>query len=275
MNELDKNKDLEIQLLLEAIEKKYGYDFRDYSLVHVRRRVDAILRDYKYESVLQLVHDVIYKPNFFFELIKYFSVNVTEMFRDPNFYKAVREEVIPVLKTYPFIKMWHAGCATGEEVYSMAILLKEEGLYDRTQIYATDFNALVVKKAEEGIYPLEKIKEYTENYHRAGGKKPFSDYFQSKYNAVKLNSDLKKNIVFATHNLATDSGFGEMHVIFCRNVLIYFNIELQNKVLNLFNDSLIYKGFFCLGNKETLQFSSQEEYYTKFNEKQRIYRKEK
>jgi chemotaxis protein methyltransferase CheR len=178
------------------------------------------------------------------------------MFRDPHFFVAVREEVVPILKTYPFIKIWHAGCSTGEEVYSIAILLKEEGLLDRCTIYATDFNQVALKKAAEAIYPLEKVKSYYDNYNKAKGKGSLSDYFTVHYDVAMLDKSLKKNVVFSDHNLVTDGVFGEMNIIFCRNVLIYFNRELQNRVYTLFYESLLPGGLLCLGSKETLAFSS-------------------
>ncbi len=172
------------------------------------------------------------------------------MFRDPSFYVAVRKEIIPILKTYPYIKIWHAGCATGQEVYSMAILLKEEGLYDRSQIYATDFNQIALQKAKDGIYPIDKIKEYTYNYQKSGGKESFSNYYTAKYESVIIDKSLKKNIVFADHNLVTDGVFAEVNIVICRNVLIYFNKDLQDRVLKLFEDSLVPGGFYALDQKK-------------------------
>lgn len=265
--------DIEIHMMIEAIERKYGYGFKDYSFVHIKRRVQNALKAFEISNVSALTHKLIYDDCFFFELLQFFSVNVTEMYRDPEFYKAIRKEVVPILKTYPFIKIWHAGCATGEEVYSMAILLKEEGLYDRAQIYATDFNKVVLEKAENGIYPVELLKNYTENYHAAGGKKPFSDYFKARYDAVIFDKSLKKNIVFAAHNLVTDSGFGDMNIIICRNVMIYFNKNLQTKVVNLFTDSLVHKGFLCLGSKESLEYSPGFVNFNTVHKEQKIYTK--
>jgi chemotaxis protein methyltransferase CheR len=195
------------------------------------------------------------------------------MFRDKAFYKSLRENVIPILKTYPFIKIWHAGCSTGQEAYSMAIMLQEEGLYDRTTIYATDFNQQALNHAKEGIYSTALIKEYTTNYQLSGGKESFSNYYTSNYDSVIMNQSLKKNIVWANHNLVTDSVFAEANLILCRNVLIYFDKELQNKVQTLFYNSLISGGILCLGSKESLRFSDVYENYIDCDSKQRIFKK--
>jgi chemotaxis protein methyltransferase CheR len=195
------------------------------------------------------------------------------MFRDPLFYKEIREEVVPYLLTYPFIKLWHAGCSAGQEVYSTAILLKEEGLLPRVQIYATDFNEMILDKAKEGIYPVGNIKSYTENYQKAGGKSSFADYYTAQYDFVLIKQSLKERILFSFHNLVTDGIFGEMNVIFCRNVLIYFNKELQNKVLKLFYDSLVPGGFLCLCTKESLKFSEVEASFEMISPVEKIYRK--
>jgi chemotaxis protein methyltransferase CheR len=264
--EQDNNQELEIQLLLEAIYLKYGYDFRNYSKAHLKRRILGRLSRSKCSSISEMQHQLIYDVNFFQQLIRDLSINVTAMFRDPAFYKAIREEVVPLLKTYPYIKIWHAGCSTGEEVYSMAILLKEEGLLDRSIIYATDFNQIVLKQASDAIYPLDKIKEYTENYFKANGKASFSDYFTVEYGSALINKNLKKNIVFSDHNLVNDGVFAEVNMIFCRNVLIYFDRELQNKVFKLFYESLIPGGILCLGTKETLFYSDNKKDYKQLHD---------
>jgi chemotaxis protein methyltransferase CheR len=225
------------------------------------------------KDLFQMKELILKDEEFAAKLLQDLSITVTEMFRDPLFYKAIREKIVPVLKTYPFIKVWHAGCATGEEAYSMAILLEEEGLYERTTIYATDFNQQALNKAKEGIFPNELIKEYTINYQLAGGKEPFSDYYTSSYDHVIMNKSLKKNIVFSNHNLVTDSVFAEVHLILCRNVLIYFERDLQNKVQKLFYDSLINGGILCLGSKEGLRFTNVYERYVELDKKQRIYKK--
>lgn len=267
------NEDIEIRLLLDAIFLKYGYDFRGYSDAHMKRRILRRMGTQGIKSITDMQYRVLYDKEFFDSLLTDFSVNVTEMFRDPHFYKAFRTEVVPILKTYPFIKIWHAGCSTGEEVYSMAILLKEEGLYDRTQIYATDFNEIVLQKAKEGIYSIDAIKEYTYNYQKAGGKASFSDYYRAKYDSVILDHNLKEKIIFAGHNLVTDGVFGEMNVIFCRNVLIYFNRDLQSRVIKLFLDSLVNGCFLCLGSKESVKFTSSALYFETFIEEEKIYRR--
>jgi chemotaxis protein methyltransferase CheR len=267
------NEDIEINLLVEGLFLKYGYDFRNYSKAHIKRRVLRRLSISGLASISEMLYKALYDRSFFEILLLDFSINVTEMFRDPNFYRALRREVIPILKTYPFVKIWHAGCATGEEVYSMAILLKEEGLYDRCQIYATDFNEVVLEKAKEGIYPIESIKEYTYNYQQAGGTTSFSDYYMAKYNSVIVDPSLKEKIIFADHNLVTDGIFGEMNIILCRNVLIYFNKELQNRVISLFHESLCHGGILCLGSKESLRFSSCEEKFKAIDLKQRVFQK--
>jgi chemotaxis protein methyltransferase CheR len=201
------------------------------------------------------------------------SINVTAMFRDPGFYRVFRNQVVPTLRTYPFIRVWHAGCATGEEVYSMAILLEEEGLYERSRIYATDINEVVLQKAKSGIFPIERMQEYTENYIAAGGKRSFSDYYIAKYDGALFNPSLTKNVVFSQHNLVTDRSFSEFNVILCRNVLIYFDKTLQARVLTLFYDSLAMFGVLALGSKESLRFSPYEECYEQINDREKIYRK--
>lgn len=265
--------DIEIHLLLEAVYQRYGYDFRHYAPASMKRRVRQLLLKSGCTSILEMIQYVLYNELFFPLLIQAFSITVTEMFRDPAVYLAIRKEVVPFLKTYPFIKVWHAGCATGEEAYSLAILLHEEGLYQRATIYATDLNDAALKIAKEGIYPVEQIRQSTSNYQQAGGTGSFAEYYYAQYNSAIMDKSLKKNIVFANHNLATGSIFGEMHLIFCRNVLIYFDVALQNRVLTLLRDSLIHGGFLCLGIKENLRFSGVAENFTTVGNKERIYRR--
>lgn len=265
--------DLEISLLLEAIYRKHGYDFREYSKAHIRRRIMNRMAVSGLEDVSQMQSKVLNDETFASELLQDLSITVTEMFRDPVFYRALREKVIPILKTYPFIKIWHAGCASGEEAYSMAILLQEEGLYDRTTIYATDFNQMALNRAKDGTFSNKMIKEYTSNYQLSGGKESFSSYYISNYDNVIMNQSLKKNIVWANHNLVTDSVFAEVHLILCRNVLIYFDINLQNKVQTLFYNSLINGGVLCLGSKESLRFTDLHQQYSELDTKQRIFKK--
>jgi chemotaxis protein methyltransferase CheR len=271
-----KNKDsseFEIPLLLEAVYQKYGYDFRQYSQAHIRRRVKNRMAMSALEDISQLqskiLNDEIFAANFLQDL----SITVTEMFRDPDFYKSLRENVIPILKTFPFIKIWHAGCSTGEEAYSMAIIMQEEGLYDRTTIYATDFNQQALNQAKEGIFSTARIKEYTANYQLSGGIESFANYYMSNYDNVIMNQSLKKNIVWANHNLVTDSVFAEVHLVLCRNVLIYFDKYLQNKVQHIFYNSLINGGILCLGSKESIQFTDLHDKYTELDKKQRIFKK--
>ena len=225
------------------------------------------------ETISALTHRVLYDEAFFHQFLQDLSINTTEMFRDPLFFKELRSQVIPVLKTYPFNKIWHAGCSSGEEVYSMAILLLEEGHYDRTQIYATDFNPNILEKAREAIYPVGNMKEYTRNYIRAGGRSDFADYYNARYESAIIKKSLKQNIVFSDHNLVTDSVFGEMNLIMCRNTLIYFNKELQDRVIKLFYDSLTPGGFLCLGSKESLTFSAHAKLFEPFNAQLKIFRK--
>ncbi len=265
--------ELEISLLLEAIFQKYGYDFRQYSEAHIRRRVMNRMAMSGLSDISQMQSKVINDESFASELLQDLSITVTEMFRDPDFYRSLRENVLPLLKTYPFIKIWHAGCATGQEAYSMAIIMQEEGLYERTTLYATDFNPQALKRAKEGIFPNSLMKEYTSNYQSAGGKESFSSYYISDHDNVIMNQSLKKNIVWANHNLVTDSVFAEVHLILCRNVLIYFDKNLQNKVQKLFYNSLINGGILCLGSKESLRFTDLHEEYTELDKKQRIFKK--
>jgi chemotaxis protein methyltransferase CheR len=252
----------EVQSLLDSILREYGYDFKDYSDSHLHRRITNSMSRFGIDSVPELQSRLLLDAGLFHRFLLELSVNVTEMFRDPGFFAAIREIVVPLLKTYPFLKIWHAGCSTGEEVYSMAILLKEEELLDRCIIYATDFNQIVLKKAADAIYPVDKIREYTANYNKSGGKASFSDYFIVDYGAAKLNQELRKNIVFSDHNLVTDGIFGEMHMIICRNVLIYFNQKLQAKVLRLFYSSLVDGGLLGIGTKESLLFSDVRSEFT-------------
>ena len=265
--------ELETSSLLEAVYQKYGYDFRQYSEAHIMRRIRNRMAMSGLEDISQMKSKILNDEIFASKLIQDLSITVTEMFRDPGFYKSLRENVIPILKTYPFIKIWHAGCATGEEAYSMSIIMQEEGLYDRTTIYATDFNQLALNKAKEGIFSNEMIKGYTTNYQLAEGKESFSNYYTSNYDNVIMNKSLKKNIVWANHNLVTDSVFAEVHLILCRNVLIYFDRDLQNKVQTLFYNSLINGGILCLGSKESLRFTDVYDKYIELDNKQRIFKK--
>ena len=264
---------LEIELLLEAVYRHYGFDFRSYAYASIRRRLWKRVEGEGLTSISELQARILHDTDAMERLLLDLSVNVTAMFRDPSFYKEFRERVIPMLRTYPFIRIWHAGCSTGEEVYSMAILLEEEGLYDRARLYATDINDVVLLRARQGIFPLDRMQEYTENYLRAGGKKSFSEYYTAKYDGALFNSSLTRNVVFSQHNLVTDRSFSEFHVIFCRNVLIYFDKGLQNRVHSLFYDSLVMLGILALGSKETLKFSQYEPCYEKLSPTEKLYRK--
>jgi len=268
-----KTQQIEIQLLLEAMHLKYGFNFSGYSKDMLTRRIENKLSGSKLKSISEMIPKVLYEPDYFSSLIYDISITVTEMFRDPSVYLNLRQKVLPVLKTYPYINIWHAGCATGEEVYSMAIILKEEGLYDKAQIYATDINDVALKKAKEGIYPVSEISKYTRNYQKAGGARSFADYYHAKYDCAKIDKSLKKNITFANHNLVTDGVFAETHLILCRNVFIYFDKTLQEQVLRLFNNSLCRGGFLCLGNSESISFSEAEKDFVKFIKKEKIYQK--
>lgn len=264
---------IEVNVLLQAVYDRYGYDFRNYARASIERRARLFARRNGYEYISELVPKILRNEILFEQLIKEFSITVTELFRDPLSYKELKEKVFPILKTYPFIKIWHAGCATGEEVYSTAILLKEEGLYDKATIYATDFNDEALEFARHGIYPLENMKTVTSNYMQAGGSDVLSNHYYAKHNSVIFNKSLIKNVMFANHNLAIDSVFGEMNLIMCKNVLIYFNKTLQNKVLNMFFESLIHGGFLCLGNKESIMFSEVQDKFEVIDIKEKIYKK--
>ena len=264
---------IELELLLQAVFKKYGYDFRNYAKAHAKRRVRHRLAMSGLKSISELQDLVLHNRDFFKTFLMDLSINVTEMFRDPGFYKALRTEVVPLLKTHPFVRVWHAGCSSGQEVYSMAILLTEEDVKERTLIYATDFNEGVLKIASEGIYPMELIREYTANYMASGGTGAFSDYYTARYGSVRLDQKLKERIVFSEHNLVTDGVFGEMNLICCRNVLIYFDRDLQNRVIKLFLDSLCPGGFLCLGSKESLKFTEWEEMFEVVDPQEKIYKK--
>ena len=272
-NQEDDLEKIEIYLLLEGIYLKYGYDYRDYAYPSIRRRVWHRVHGEKLSTISGLLDKVLHDSSCFERLIADFSINVTEMFRDPIFFKAFKENVVPLLKTYPSIRIWHAGCSTGEEVYSMAILLYEVGLYEKTKIYATDINTEVLKTAKNGCFSLERMKKYTNNYMQAGGEESFSDYYKVTDAGVKFHSYLTENVVFAQHNLVTDSSFNEFHVILCRNVLIYFNKDLQNKVHTLFYNSLGKFGVLCLGNKESINYTHYNKLYDDLSSSQKIYKK--
>jgi len=263
--------DIEVALLLEGVYRQYGYDFRDYAMSSVRRRVRHLLREEGLATVSGLQEKVLHDPRALQRFVVTLSVNVTSMFRDPSFYKALRERVVPLLRTYPKVRIWHAGCATGEEAYSTAIVLEEEGLYDRCQIYATDMNETVLETAAAGEMPLRGMRENTANYLRSGGRRAFASFYSAVDDRAILHPSLRRNINFAQHNLVTDRSFNEFNVVFCRNVLIYFNRQLQDRVHRLFYQSLVRFGFLALGAKETVQFTAHQSSYEDLGE--RIYRK--
>ncbi|MDB9510766.1 protein-glutamate O-methyltransferase CheR [Kamptonema animale CS-326] len=266
---------IEIQLLLEGMFRYYGFDFRNYAFASLKRRIWNTIRSESLNSVSGLQEKVLHNPAYLDRLLLGLSVNVTAMFRDPSFYITFRNKVVPLLRTYPFIRIWHAGCSTGEEVYSMAILLQEEGLYDRCRIYATDMNEVVLKKAKAGIFPLKQMQEYTQLYQQAGGKKSFSEYYTAAYDNAIFRTSLKENIIFSHHNLATDSSFNEFNAIFCRNVLIYFNPSLQQRVHKLLYESLGMFGVLGLGHQETLNFTPYQKHYETIESREKLYRRVK
>lgn len=265
--------DADVTLFLESILQKFGYDFHNYSRSHLLRRIHFRMQREGISTVNGLREKILSSPEAFKLLLQDFSINVTEMFRDPQFFLAFRQKVVPILSTYPFIKVWNAGCSTGEEVFSLAIVLKEENLLNRTQIYATDFNKNVLEVARKGIFPLEYIEGFNKNYKEAGGKYDLSDYYTAKYGSVKFDSSLSKKIVFADHNLVVDQVFAEVHLIFCRNVLIYFNTTLQERVIELFYNSLVNGGVLCLGTKETIRHTERELNFSTVDRHNRIFKK--
>jgi len=264
---------IEIELLLEAIDRHYGFDFRGYALGSLRRRLWRSAAEEGVQSISGLQEKVLHDPQAMERLLAGLSVNVTTMFRDPSFYVAFREHVVPLLRTYPFIRVWNAGCSTGEETYSLAILLQEENLYERARIYATDFNSDVLARARAGQLPLDRMQEYTQNYQRAGGKHDFSAYYSVEQGTAKLDEALGEHVVFAQHILASDRSFNEFNVVLCRNVLIYFGRDLQGRVHRLFYDSLARFGVLGLGQKETLRFTDLEECYEELDPREKIYRR--
>ena len=265
--------DIELKLLMEAIFLKYSYDFRNYTGASQKRRVRYALEQLRLPNVSALQERVLHDPTVFAQLLQFLTIPVSEMFRDPSYFLTLRQQVVPVLHTYPSIKVWVAGCSTGEEAWSLAILLREEGLLDRTQIYATDINPASLDKARQGIFPMEAVRNYTANYQRAGGQRAFSDYYTAAYDAARFDPSLCANAVFADHSLATDSVFAETQLVSCRNVLIYINRALQDRALGLFHESLCHRGFLGLGAKESIDFSSFATRFDTLARPERIYRK--
>jgi chemotaxis protein methyltransferase CheR len=264
---------LEIQLLLEGVYRRYGFDFREYALASLKRRLWRRVYAERLETISELTAKLLHDPTCMERLLLDLSINITAMFRDPSFFATFRQKVVPFLRTYPFTRLWVAGCSTGEEVYSLAILLREAGLYDRTRIYATDINETVLERAREGVFPLEKMQQYTQNYIRAGGERSFSEYYVAAYDGAQFQRSLVENVVWAQHNLAMDRGFNEFNVILCRNVMIYFDKVLQDKVHQLFYESLEIFGVLALGHKESLAFTPLYGHYEELDGPERLYRK--
>ena len=264
---------LDRDLLMDTLNRKYGYDFRGYTPSSLDRRFGRILSKYALQDAAELLSKLLRDPVFFTQILPDLTIGTTEMFRDPSFYLALREQVIPVLKTFASLNIWIAGCSTGQEAYSMAILLKEEGLFDRSVLFATDINPLALERAREGIFPADSLQVYKDNYVQAGGTGTFSDYYVADYGFARMDSELKDNMVFSEHSLVTDQVFTEANLVLCRNVLIYFDRETQNRALHLMHASLRYKGFLCLGSKENLRFSEVDDEFDVIDSKSRIYQK--
>jgi chemotaxis protein methyltransferase CheR len=265
--------ELETRLLLEAIFDRYHYDFRSYAMASLKRRLSQACDRLECPTLSRLQEKVLHEPETFAALLQYLTIQVSDMFRDPEFFLAIRQHVVPILKTYPSVKVWIAGCSTGEEAYSMAILLQEERLLDRAILYATDINAQSLRAAESGIFKLARMRQFTENHRRAGGRGSLSDYYHAAGDSAVMDAALRRKITFSDHSLATDSVFSEVHLVLCRNVLIYFNPELQARALQLFDDALCSRGFLGLGSKESLRFSAVASRFTEYCAAERIYRK--
>lgn len=268
-------KEEELDLLIAELYQLYGYDFTNYARASFKRRVNRLLIMDRLPGFAELLYKVRNHPDYLKRLVEELTVNVTEMFRDPLLFKTLREQILPVLATHPFIRIWHAGCATGEEVYSMAILLKEANLLHKSLLYATDLNPSVIENISKGIFPMSQMKQYSENYILSGGKEDFSTYYTAKYDWVKFDEKLAAKMIVATHNLVSDRSFNEFQLIFCRNVLIYFDKDLQDKVLTLFDDSLEKLGFLVLGSRENIRFSAVAEKFIQLENKEKIWRKMK
>ncbi len=265
--------DIETELLLEAVYRHYGQDFREYAPASLKRRIAIAMRQEKVATISGLQEKVLHDTAAMERLLLTISINVTSLFRDPSFFLTLREKVVPALGTYPFLRIWHAGCSTGEEVYSMAILLEEEGLYDRCRIYATDMNTAVLKQAHSGIFPVSTMQEGAANYTHAGGKRSLSKYYTSSHGEAIFRNSLRDNIIFSQHNLALEGSFNEFHLILCRNVMIYFTKPLQKRVHTLFYDSLTMFGVLGIGSKETMQFTPHEKDYEQLVPGAKLYRR--
>ena len=273
MENQDPTQSLEQTLLLEAVRRERGYDFRNYAPGSLARRIQSTRIKLNQPHVSSLIPLLIHNDNCFNLFLREMSVTVTDMFRDPRFFARLRRDVIPQLRSWPYLKIWCAGCATGEEVYSLAILFLEADLLHRSQFYATDFNVNSLDIARQGSYSLEKMQHFVDNYLNSGGNRDFADYYRARYESVILNSQLRERILFSHHNLVCDGSFGEMNLILCRNVLIYFNQTLQSQVFHLFDQSLCHDGFLCLGDKESMDFSGVEDRFTPLSRSRKIYKK--
>jgi chemotaxis protein methyltransferase CheR len=265
--------DIEMQLLIDAMYLKYHYDFRGYATASLKRRLRAAMGHFGVQTLSQLQDRVVHEPAALPALLNFLTVPVSDMFRDPSYFRSLRDMVVPLLRTYPSLKVWVAGCSTGEEVYSLAILLREEGLLDRTIIYATDINPETLQKAEAGVYGTDRVAGFTENHRRSGARSSLSEYYTARYGRAVFDKALKANIVFSDHSLATDSVFAEVQLVSCRNVLIYFNRDLQNRAISLFHEALCRKGFLGIGAKESLRFSSHANGFVEFVKEDRIFQK--
>lgn len=273
MKKIKEVENLEIKLLLEVLNSLYGYDFKNYSEVGMKRRIEFIRSECRIKTISDMIPLIIHDGKFGLDLIQNLTVTITEMFRDPDYFKYIRESIVHDLSIYPRIKIWVAGCSTGEEAYSIAMIMDECNLLDRCHIYATDINVNALEKAKEGIYPREVIDRYSENYEKSGGKTEFGDYFSEQYNHAVVSSRLKNHITFSKHNLVCDGVFSEMSLIICRNVFIYFNSSLQERVLSLFFRSLSKSGYLCLGHSESLDFTEYSDAFYAVNKKLKIYKK--
>jgi chemotaxis protein methyltransferase CheR len=271
--QLDKVEDIEIRLLLEALFLKYHYDFRHYAMASIKRRLRQARQQFGLATFSALQDRLLHDPDMLPRLLAYLTIQVSEMFRDPSYFRAIREQVVPHLRTYPSLKVWIAGCSEGEELYSLVILFREEGLEDRTIFYATDINHQALEAAEAGVYPLERVQLFTENHRKSGGKSSLSDYYQAAYGRARFDASLRRNVVFSDHSLVSDAVFGEMNLISCRNVMIYFDRSLQDRAIGLFEESLSRKGFLGIGSKETLRFSSHSAAFADFVREEKIYQR--
>lgn len=269
----NKIEDIEIKLLLEAIYQRYHYDFRQYALASIKRRLRQAREQMNFRTFSAMQESLLHDPSTLQRLLGYLTVQVSEMFRDPTYFRTIREQVVPHLRTYPSLRVWVAGCSAGEELYSLAILFREEGLEKRTLFYATDINPAALDAASKGIYPLERIRTFTENHRASGGKSSLSDYYSTAYGSAVFDKSLRERVVFSDHSLVTDAEFAEMQLISCRNVLIYFNRELQDRAIGLFRNSLSRGGFLGLGSKESMRFSAHADSFADFARDEKIYQR--